>query len=276
MIPTSRQAAVADQLLAEWDLDVDGDPVTGHRALILPVRTAGGTALLKVAAPEQHNAHEHLVLRKWNGGGAVRLLRADPRRRSLLLERLGAEDLTTIPEDQACAVVAGLYRQLHRPALPQLTSLSELAPTWRSDLGSLPRSAPIPRRLVEQAIANLADLDGAEDEVTLHGNLHHGKVLAAQRTPWLVVGPAPLRGDPHYEVAPMLWSRWDRMGHQARQVIRQRLFIVTDTAEFDEDRARAWALIRAVLRALRLVRAGAPTDSVELTRFVTVAKAVQD
>lgn len=269
--------ATADDLISEWHLRVEGDPIDGHRSLVVPVRADGRAAVLKIAPPEQHNAGEHLVLRQWNGDGAVRLLRADPRRRALLVERLTGGDLTTVPDDQACAVIAGLYSRLHRPALPQLDALSNLAPQWTADLQALPRNAPIPRRLVEQAIAQLPTLvDAPDGEVTLHGNLHYGKVLTAQRSPWLAIGPSPLRGDPHYDVAPVLWSRWDRMGHHAREVIRHRLFVLTDSAGLDEDRARAWTLVRAVLRALRLLQDGEPADSLTLTRFVTVAKAVQD
>lgn len=271
--------AVGD-LLADWDLRPDGEPIAGHRSAILPVRSGGVPAVLKVA-PERHNANEHLVLRQWNADGAVRLLRADPRRGALLLERLRADDLTTIPDAEACVVVADLYRHLHRPALPQLPALSGEVPRWISNLRALPRNAPIPRRLVEQAITHLSALVDRPDiqsgrDVTLHGNLHYGKVHAADRLPWLAIGPSPLRGDPHYDVAPMLWTRWDPIGHHARGVIRHRLFVLTDTADLDEDRARAWTLARAVLEALHLVRRGVPADSAELTRFVTVAKAVQD
>ena len=41
--------------------------------------------------------------------GAVRLLRADPHRRALLLERLHHDDLTSVGDLEACEVVAGLY-----------------------------------------------------------------------------------------------------------------------------------------------------------------------
>lgn len=269
--------ATAGDLLTEWRLQPEGDPIEGHRSLILPVRADGQAAVLKVAPARRHNANEHLVLRQWNGDGAVRLLRADPRRRALVMERLSGDDLTGVSDEQACAVVAGLYPRLHRPALPQLTSLSDRAPQWTAQLEALPRNAPIPRRLVQQAIALLADLTVASDrQVTLHGNLHYGKVLAGQGNPWSAIGPSPLRGDPHYDVAPMLWSRWDSMGHHARQVIRHRLFVLTDTAGLDEDRARGWTLVRAIRRALELLHAGVPADSTEITRFVTVAKAVQD
>lgn len=269
--------ATASDLLKEWKLRVDGPVIGGPRTLVTPVRFEGRAAALKVSIPDDDNAREHLVLRHWAGHGAVQLLRAEPHRRALLLERVGPDDLTSVDDHTACQVVAGLFGRLHVPPQPQWPAVDPLVAQWSDDLAALPRSAPIPRRLVEQALTHAADLvtDGPAD-VTLHGNLHFSNVLTGDREPWLAIASSPLSGDPHYDVAPMLWNRWDEMGHQARQVIRHRLFVLTDTADLDEDRARAWTLLRSVHHALRLIHAGEQPDSPNLTRFVTVAKAVQD
>ena len=99
--------------------------------------------MLKLDAAE----HEHLALQHWHGHGAVELLRADPRRSVLLLERLHPEDLTDLWDVEACEIVGGLYAQLHVPAVPQLPRLSQEVLRWTERLAE----APLPRRLVEQA-----------------------------------------------------------------------------------------------------------------------------
>ena len=48
-------------------------------------------------------------LRRWDGHGAVRLLRADPARGALLLERLTTEDLTEVWDEQAREVVNAMW-----------------------------------------------------------------------------------------------------------------------------------------------------------------------
>ena len=53
----------------------------------------------------EYYATEHLALRAWGGNGAVQLLRADPRRFALLLERLEPRDLTTIDALDACVLL---------------------------------------------------------------------------------------------------------------------------------------------------------------------------
>src|SRR4029079_11977243 len=96
-------------LLAEWGLVVDGPPTHGYCALVVAVLADGAEAVLKVAFPDDESEHEALVLQHWGGRGAVRLLRADPHRRALLLERLQSRDLTALWDVDACGVVGGLY-----------------------------------------------------------------------------------------------------------------------------------------------------------------------
>jgi len=66
---------------------------------------------------------------------------------------LAREDLTDLWDLEACEIVAGLYPRLHVPAPPQLRSLTSYVARWAADLDDLPRNAPVPRRLVEQASA---------------------------------------------------------------------------------------------------------------------------
>ncbi len=74
--------------LEQWKLRIDGDALGRDGSTVQPVRTADGTrAILKIGGADEESEHEHLVLRRWGGDGAVRLLSADPPHRALLLER---------------------------------------------------------------------------------------------------------------------------------------------------------------------------------------------
>ena len=281
-------ARLTAEVVDDWALRRDGAPTHGYCSLVVPVRTASGRpAMLKVGFPDAESEHEHLALQHWHGDGTVQLLRADPRRRAMLLERLHPEDLTDVWDLEACEVVAGLYPRLHVPAPPQLRTLTSYVGRWGADLAALPRDAPLPRRLVEQAVALGRDLAGdpATDGVMIHGDLHYENVLAGDREPWLVIDPKPVSGDPHYEPAPLLWNRWQEMvdAGDVRDAVRRRFHTVVDTAGLDEDRARDWVVVRMLHNAMWTVRdayaAGRPLDAEEqqwLTRCVTLAKAVQE
>ncbi|HET8561815.1 MAG TPA: aminoglycoside phosphotransferase family protein [Marmoricola sp.] len=276
---------INDALLAEWELTVDGWPMHGYCSLVVPVRTPDHTpAVLKITYDgDDESEFEHLALQRWGGRGAVRLLRADPRRRAMLLERLHLQDLRDTWDVEACEVVAGLYRQIHVPALPQLRPLTSYVERWGRDLAGLPRSAPLPRRLVEQAVSLGRDFvaDPASTGTMIHGDLHYFNVLAADRAPWLVIDPKPMSGDPHYEPAPMLWNRFDELEGDVRSGVRRRFHVLVDGAGLDEHRARDWVVVRMLHNALWRLQdePGTPrrTDTEEwLTMCIAIAKAVQD
>ncbi len=275
-----RLPKLVSTILDEWELTVDGEPLSGWTALVVPVTTdAGERAVLKLVCPGEEEEHEHLALQHWGGAGAVRLLRADPARRAMLLERLHRRDLTEMPVLQACEIVAGLYPRLHLPALPQLRPQTLYIERWTDDLARLPRSAPIPHRLVEQAVSLGRGLVDDPDSVgtMIHGDLHYENVLAADREPWLVIDPKPTSGDPHYEVAPLLWNRWDEVRGDVRDGVRRRFHTAVDAAGLDEHRARDWVVVRMVHNAMWEIEdhPDAPDDDY-LTMCVAIAKAVQD
>ena len=279
---------LAAEVVEEWQLRPDGAPGHGYCSLVLPVRTAAGRpAVLKLGLPDDESAQEHLALRHWGGRGAVELLRADPGRQALLLERLHLEDLHEVEVSKACEVVAGLYARLHVPAPASLVTLPHRLAGWLDGLAALPREAPLPRRFVEQALGHGRDLvaDEGSSGTLVHGDLHYGNVLAADREEWLSIDPKPLSGDPHYEVAPLLWNRWAEVvaAGDVRAAVRRRFHTVVDAAGLDEDRARAWVVVREVLNAQWALadaeRAGRPPASAErevVTRVVSVVKAVGD
>jgi streptomycin 6-kinase len=291
-----RVPRLAADLLDEWELTLDlpidptatGDGLHGYCSWVLPVVTADGVpAALKVAVPGDENEHEHLALQHWHGHGAVLLLRADPRRHALLLERLHTRDLTAVDYDEAAEVVGGLYRRLHVPAPPQLRTTTSYVERWAAALATLPRDSPIPHRLVEQAVSLARDLvaDPASTGTLVHTDLHDLNVLAADREPWLVIDPKPMSGDPHFEPAPMLWNRWDEVvaSGAVRDTVRRRFHLLVDTAELDEDRARDWVVTRMVVNAhwtiedaARAQRALDAGDREWVTRCISIVKAVQD
>lgn len=275
---------LVQDVLSEWELAVDGPPTHGECAVVLPVRTREQTAaVLKVGWPHEEAEFEHLALRVWAGDGAVRLLRADPRRSILLLERASTRDLSSVPLLDACETVAALYPRLHVVAPPQLQRLSVLCEQWSTRLLALPIDAPVPRRYVEQAAGLVRDLatDDATDGRLIHTDLHFDNVLASAGGAWLAIDPKPLSGDPHAEVAPLLWNRFEEAesSHSVRDAIRQRFFTIVDAAGFDEDRARDWVIVRMMVNVMwELEAPSPPSDDTEslFRESVLITKAVQD
>ena len=111
-------------------------------------------------------------------------------------------------------------------------------------------------------------VDDGTDGRLVHTDLHYQNVLAGDREPWLVIDPKPLSGDPNYEIAPMLWNRWEELlAGGVRDGVRLRFLTLVDAAGLDEDRARDWVVFRMVVNAM---------GGMDATECVAIAKAVQD
>jgi streptomycin 6-kinase len=274
-----------EDLLAEWELEPIGRSMNGYCSVVVPVRLRGtqtelagpsGEAVLKVSWPHPEAATEHLALQIWNGHGAVRLLRADPSRFAILLERLHPRDLTRVPIDDACEVIGDLLATLRKPGHARTPSLTAYAERQSVEL----RAAPpvIPRRYLDQAAALAGELlrRPASEFRLLHTDLHYENVLAAYRSPWLAIDPKPMSGDPAFEVAPALWNRADELGagSQIRWSLRRRLEIICERADIDEGRARAWTIVREAHNAVELADDPSARDRISLA--VMIIKAMND
>jgi streptomycin 6-kinase len=280
----ARLPALIRQLVDEWALTVDGASMHGECALVVPVRTADDTsAVLKVGWPHEEAEHEHLALRFWDGQGAAKLLRADPRRSALLLERLDQQDLTSLPTLEACEVVADIYADLHVAASPEFRTLSSLCERWSPRLEAIRTHSRLPRRYVDRAAALTRELaaDPLTDGRIIHADLHYYNVLRGERAPWLAIDPKPISGDPAFEVAPLLWNNWAEVigSGDARATIRSRFETVVDVAGIDEERAKAWVVVRMLVNAMWEIEDPSPPSDEKngwLTDCITIAKAMDD
>ncbi|WYB40387.1 aminoglycoside phosphotransferase family protein [Streptomyces sp. GD-15H] len=237
-------------VLSRWGLRVIGAPLHGVTALVLLVTRADGTpAVLKLQLRDEESEGEPLALRTWNGDGAVRLLDHDETTHTLLLERLApTRTLSRLPDaHEAVLVVARLLAHLtSAPAPAGLRRLGDLAHALLERTpGALNRIPdPAVRRTVADCAAALREVADEPGDRLLHGDLHYGNVLAADRAPWLAIDPKPLAGDPGFDLRPALANRFDA------DDVRWRFDAMTDVLGLDRERARAWTYGRLLQNCL--------------------------
>lgn len=274
---------LVDDLLQDWDLQVDGAAMHGYSALVLPVRRADGTpAVLKVVWPHEEGRDEHLALRAWDGRGAVRLLAAAPARWALLLERLDhTRDLGREPAIIACEEIGTLLTRLDRPAPAWARTLSDHLGQLADDAGrALAAHTAFPRRLLEQGRALARDLatEPDVDARLVHEDLHQENVLwRPDPGEWVAIDPHVVAGTPAYAVAPVLWNQWDQVqrAHDPRVHLGLRVDILCEAAGIDPDLGRSYAIVRMVRNALWTLAAPHPGTEHEVTQAVTIIKAMQ-
>jgi len=242
--------ALVDGLLERWRCGVDGPPRHGEVALVVPVTCPSGPAVLKVSFPHPGNRSEPGALRQFAGRGAVRLLDADEDVFALLLERAGYRTLAAEPSaEQAIEIAGTLARRLAVPAAPGTPSLADTAAGWAEQLDHQLAAAddPPPARALDRARETIAVLGRDRTATLLHGDLHDGNVLAADREPWLAIDPKGWRGTAAYDAFTVIAGRpgqlraTDDLDRQLRARIRR----YSAAAGVDHDLAAACCQARA-------------------------------
>lgn len=237
----ARLPALAESCLARWDLTVDGEPMHGACALVLPVRRPSGEpAVLKVTWPHDEAEHEAIALSMWDGAGAVRLLAHDPDAWALLLERLNPDiTLESEPIPEALAVVAGMIRRLDRPAPAGVRTMRDVAARWVHELPA-ENDGLVPGPLLDQAVAYCRELGPLAGNHLVNEDLHFQNVLRGEREPWLVIDPKPIAGDHEFGLTQLLWNRFEE------DTLLARLAVLVDMAGLDHELARKWTFVRAI------------------------------
>jgi streptomycin 6-kinase len=256
--------ALVDELLVRWRCRQPQPITRGHLGIILPVQRHDGTpAVLKISFIHPANRYEPHALAVWGGRGAVLLYERDDATFAMLLEQAEWQTLEDLPDvDQATAVTGQLARLLAVPAPPDIPRLSDRADEWARSLrdNSELLGNPLSQRALGAAFAAINDLARKQPDTMIHGDLHFGNVVRAQREPWLVVDPSGLAGDLASDALQVLkrGAASLRGADDLEAELRRRLAIFADAAEIDRERAVRWAQAQAAMGAHHSRLAGKP------------------
>lgn len=248
---------LVDEFLRRWRCTPTAPVRFGQVGIILAVqRHDGSAAVLKISFTHPGNRYEAHALAAWNGRGAVRLYERDDARFAMLLEQAEWQTLDDLGDvDQATAVTGQLARRLAVPAPPDLPRLSERAEEWERTLredAEKPGQA-LSQRALGAALATIQDLARKQPDTMVHGDLHFGNVVRAEREAWLAVDPKGLAGDLASDAPRVLVRGVDslREADDLEAELRRRLAIFADAAEIDRERATRWLQVDAAMGACR-------------------------
>lgn len=180
---------------------------------VFKVSRRGSAAALKLIKPEaledERRGGPMLV---WYGGeGAARVYEIEDA--AVLIEWLNGHALSELvyqgkdatATDIICQIATQLRAGRAEPP-PNLMPLPErFKPLFNTDRGAWPFAA---RDLVVRAqIVARQLLETMDEQVPLHGDLHHDNILFSPRS-WVAIDPKGLLGDPAYEVASCFINPW--------------------------------------------------------------------
>ncbi|MDO0934141.1 aminoglycoside phosphotransferase family protein [Streptomyces sp. DG2A-72] len=250
--------------LNRWQLTVDGRPMHGVAALVVPVVRADGTAaVLKLQLLDEESEGEPVALRIWDGEGAVRLLDHDPATGTMLLERLDETRMLSHLGDTREAVLIIARLLAHLTSVPAPHGMRRLGDIAQAMLDQTPWALqripdPEARHLVADCASAVREVVNEPGDRLLHWDLHDENVLASDRAPWLAIDPKPLSGDPGFELWPALDNRFD-----ADEIV-WRFDAMTDVLGLDRARARAWTLGRLLQNTLWDIEDERPLEARQL------------
>lgn len=236
-----------------WSLRLD-DPYEpgGECSWVAPARDGRGErVVLKVTWRHVEAEHETDALCAWDGRGSVLLIDADPgvdeTTAALLLEHCPGMPLSSRPEAEQDAVIAGLLARLWSARVDRSVyrPLADMCGGWAAEFEQ--RLAEDPSRLdpglARAGIELLRELSvPAAQDVVLVTDLHAGNVLGAHREPWLVIDPKPYIGDRAYDVLQHMFNCEERLAADPTGLARR----MAALADLDEERVMRWLFARCV------------------------------
>lgn len=245
-------------MAAHWQLTLEPPYTQLSYNYAAPAATADGhPVVLKLGFPNKELSIEIMALRAFNGRGAVKLIDADEARGALLLERLEpGGPLIQIEDDrQATTILCDVIQRLSKIQVAQ--SIFPSVADWGQGFARLRAQfvdghGPFPEDLVARAESLYGLLVTSSDKpILLHGDLHHGNVLSAQRQPWLAIDPKGVLGEPAYEVGACLRNPVHQMSRltSPETVLARRVDIFVHELGLDRERVLGWAFSQAVLSA---------------------------
>ncbi len=289
--------------LERWELTVTGEFPLSH-SYVVPVDRAGRACVLKIQPtdlPDIEGAERELLGLRLGGPRAVGVVEEDAANGVLLLDRAlpgtTLEEMAERDDDAATETLATVIRDygrpLDEPGALGLRPIEEFAEAFedfdRGPHGSVARrkaasapetrlpvvlgmdelgtAVPVMRSARDTAEALLAELL-ADHSVPylLHGDLHHGNVLADEERGLVVVDPWGLYGDRSADVAPALSNPLELVSRttDVLALVRRRLGIYAEVLDLDRERLAAWCYVYTVVRTLWTLEDGdeVPEDDV--------------
>ena len=94
-------------------------------------------------------------------------------------------------------------------------------------------------------------LTSATEPILLHGDLHHGNILAAKRQLWLAIDPQGIAGDPAYEMGALLRNPFPQLPPPTdlARIQTRRVEQLAEVLGFDRERIFGWGIAQAILSA---------------------------
>jgi streptomycin 6-kinase len=283
--------ALLGDLEADWDCRIGAAYDGGSGAYVAPTTMSDGSAaVVKAAIPDGLEGHSDFeaeldVLLAVDSNAYVRVLRADPSRRAMLMEPLGRSLASLdLPVERQLDVIATLLPTGWIPVPADLAvrtgaeQAEWLAASIEERWNHL--GAPCPRDTVDRAVEythrRRVALTG-RPLVLIHGDAHPHNILERlpRREPpeFTLIDPDAMASEPAHDLAICLrdWSA-ELLAGDTAELARAWCAILAERAHVDRRAIWEWAFIERVSTGLFAMQLGIP----DAQQFLDVADRLAD
>jgi streptomycin 6-kinase len=258
--------ALSDRVLTcvrAWGITIERTVAT-ETSVLVHGRRAGKAVVLKVVKQQGDDWRCGEIAAMFSGRGVVEVYEQMPG--AALFERLEpGEPLAMLTltgrDEEATDILAMLLGRMAPQDPPAWCPTIE---RWGAGFARYVASGDerVPLSLVEPAHRIYEDLSLTQrNPALLHGDLHHGTVLADRARGWCAIDPKGVVGELEYEIGASLRNPIDRPDLFATlEVVERRLDQFGLAVGLDISRARGWCFAQAVLAAIWSVEDGRPDD----------------
>ncbi len=262
--------AVLNAAEERWGITI-GAPFEpgGFTSWAAPATSADGRdCVYKCVIPHAEAVGEALALAAYDGDGAVHVLASRPETYEILIERCApGVDLWSIRDDaQRLDIATGLMRRLWRPSDAEgMAALATVGPMWAdvTERRLLSLDLPWTADPIERGVALLRSLPlASEPTVLLHGDLHPGNILSADREPWLTIDPKPMVGEAAYDPVQLVVQKAGRVAEPPPLAeVELRLADIASRLDLDVQRVGLWGIARAAEWSMWSLEHGAVVEA---------------
>jgi streptomycin 6-kinase len=258
-------------LLNKWKLTLH-EPFHLTYNYVAPVQLQDGSdGVLKVMLTGEKMQREFDALNAFNGDGAVIILKFDSELDALLLERaIPGISLKEVKNDEEATRQLIKIMNLMKKQVPEkhiFYDMNERMDNFKKHLDRFEgTSGPIDQELFDKAYETFKQLAASQgEEVVLHGDLHHGNVVSAQRASYLAIDPKGMIGEPEYECGALLRNQLPKDRIEMKKILERRIDQIAEEMGYDKERIRLWGFSQAVLSMIWLLEDHGEVDPLLLT-----------
>ena len=251
-------ADLQGKMALRWSLS-DIHPIhdLSYNYLAFATTSNNTPVVLKLGVPHPELEAEIQALRVFNGSGSVRLLESDPSQGALLLERIfPGDNLLSIQDNQeSTRIASSVMRKIWKPAPSNLNfpTATKWCQGFQRYLDKYSSDCYLSLDLIRNA-ANLSKdlLSSSQNQLLLHGDLHHKNILLGENKTWIAIDPQGVLGEEAFEVGALLLNPAPEIIHwpDLKEVQMRRLRVLEETLSIDRERLASWSFVRAVLSAI--------------------------